>query len=166
MKQLIFKKIILVCVFAGCLCICNAQRLAVKSNLLDWGYGSVNLESEWISRHPFSNNIGYSISCVPSHPFHAQWWYDRRYWFSGRATIGTALGLGFLYVERSRTQVINKQQYRSAVGIQGTLIHCFTINPRWSLEAKIGVGCLRTFPEKEIYCHLNRIGISFMYIIQ
>jgi hypothetical protein len=165
MKQIIFKKILLLCVFAGYSCISEAQRLAIKTNCLAWAVGYSNFESEWISRHPFSNNIGYLISCESFSPNKAQLWYDRRYWFSGRATIGTALGAGLLYEQKTCIKKSKSKVYQRGAGIQGTLIHCFTLNPRWSLEARIGMACLWTLPHQEVRYSLSQVGISLMYIV-
>lgn len=166
MKQTILKKILLGCVLTTCSCICFAQRLAIKSNLLGWGLGYVNLETEWVNRHPFSNNIGYFFSLPYAHHTGTRIWYDCRYWISGRSTFGTALGFGVVYAQRSVSgSRESKPLLRSDMGLRGSLIRCWTLTPHWSLETRIETTCFCSSTSVKIDQGLHQFGVSLMYII-
>lgn len=153
--------------------LCIAQRLCIKTNLPAWGFGFANMETEWINTHPNSFNLGYHLSFARSskpflshHTLLSACWLDYRYWFSGRVTIGTAVGLGGLYMQTSPKTDPTHLLLNHAWGVSGSLIHCFTLHPRWTLEAKLGLALVRNFRSKETRLEMRQSGLSLMYIIQ
>lgn len=169
MKHIFFGGIIGTVLLIGTPCIGRAQSLTVKSDLLLWAFGYANIETEWILSHPYSYNFGYSFSMSQKNQTRSGVWLDVRYWFSGRATLGSALAGGVTYLEQTRP--IRNETAGSEInhtiqfaGIRGHFIHCFTLSPHWSLEASIGNSC--TLASKGGFHNKIDLKISMMYIIQ
>ena len=141
----------------------NAQRVALKSNLIDWATLSAN---------PFS----FTIADMKATHFRFQ--PELRYWFNrpmARHFMGISL-LGGLYNVKFKEHLYEGDIW--AAGL--TYGYAFVLSRHWNMEATLGIGMakLRAFDyregeEKPATPNLSkwspvpiRLGLSFSYIFK
>ena len=121
-----------------------AQRVAVRTNLLEWATISPNIGAEfaiaphWSIDFGISGNCGnptsYKIDNVKVQP-------ELRYWF-GRPMARHFLGLTAFYSSYDAC-FKNKKRYGDAGAAGITYGYDFVLGKRWNLEATVGIGVLR-----------------------
>lgn len=161
----------------------NAQRVALKSNLIDWATLSPNLALEMrlngrltldisATTHPFSFTIA-DIKAT-----HARLQPELRYWFNrpmARHFVGLSF-LGALYNVRFKEHWYEGDMWGAGLSYG----YAFVLSKHWNMEATLGVGMarLRAFDyregeEKPDTPNLRkwspvpiRLGLSFSYIFK
>lgn len=144
----------------------QAQRLCIKTNLPAWGCGHSNMEMEWMVQHPFSYNLGYIHAFTPQNPSLTACWLDYRYWFSGRVSIGTAIGIGGLLIQESTRGPNSTLTHQQGGGINCSILHGFTLHARWSLELKLSLGLAAVYPNPAFRLEMRHSSLSLTYILQ
>ncbi len=163
--------------------IVNAQRVALKSNLIDWATLSPNLAMEVrlnqkftldisATTHPFS----FTIADIKATHFRLQ--PELRYWFNrpmARHFVGVGL-LGGLYNLRVKEHFYEGDIWGAGI----TYGYAFVLSRHWNMEATLGVGMARARAfdyrvdeEKPATPNLLkwtpvpiRLGLSFSYLFK
>lgn len=161
----------------------NAQRVALKTNVIDWATLSPNLALEMRLNQRLSLDIS-----ATTHPFsftiadvkatHVRLQPELRYWFNrpmARHFVGLSF-LGGLYNVK-----VNHRFYEGDIWGAGLSYgYAFVLSRHWNLEATLGVGMarLRAFkygedeqkPDTPNWYRWSpvpiRLGLSFSYIFK
>lgn len=187
------KRLLLTIVLAGCCHLAApAQQIAVKTNLLYWATGTLNLGAEVaVSKH---STISLTANCNPwtfGSDNKIQAWFvqpEYRYWFTEKFTrhyvgvhlIGGKFEIGGFKLPFGLFKNLRNHYYKgSVVGAGISYGYHFYISPRWNLEAMVGVGLARinyhaepvSGPKAASYRNTTRylpvpteVGISFVYL--
>ena len=145
----------------------NAQRVALKSNLIDWATLSPNLAVEM----RLNQRLTLDISAA-ANPFSLRYWFNRP---MARHFMGISL-LGGLYNVKFKEHLYEGDIW--AAGL--TYGYAFVLSRHWNMEATLGIGMakLRAFDyregeEKPATPNLSkwspvpiRLGLSFSYIFK
>jgi len=161
----------------------NAQRLALKTNAIDWLTLSPNLSLEARLNRHFTLDIGIvgnpikiTIADIRFNTFRVQ--PELRYWFNrpmARHFMGFAL-LGGIYDTQFRSHYYSGDAY--AAGF--TYGYALVLNRHWNMEFTAGVGLARvraykwrTWEPRPSDMNFNkwciipiRLGVSFSYIFK
>ncbi|MGL5683322.1 MAG: DUF3575 domain-containing protein [Marinifilaceae bacterium] len=174
------KKYILLGCFVFISFFCNAQHIAIKSNVLELGLSSPNLGFEFVLSRKLSlelssgyNNWGFKdrINYFRLQP-------ELRYWFQ-RPLIQHALGVSLLYLNNN-IKADGTRFDGDIVGGGLTYGYSCVLGERWNLEVGVGAGMVRckqfkwekneSKPEepnvdKWTFAPI-KCGVSFVYIIR
>ncbi len=154
--KLHLKKVVGTALTAIALCVggqASAQRVAVKTNFVDWGTLAPNIGMETrLSRHltlntsisgaPFNVKVsGYEFKYLRFDP-------ELRYYFTrpmARHFIAFSTTLGSIRWNRYDKSQSNYEGYEGAIMAVGASYgYCKPISKHWNIEAEIGVGWLYT----------------------
>lgn len=161
----------------------NAQRVALKSNLIDWATLSPNLAVEMRLNQRLTLDISaaanpFSFTIADMKATHFRFQPELRYWFNrpmARHFMGISL-LGGLYNVKFKEHLYEGDIW--AAGL--TYGYAFVLSRHWNMEATLGIGMakLRAFDyregeEKPATPNLSkwspvpiRLGLSFSYIFK
>lgn len=161
----------------------NAQRVALKSNLIDWATLSPNLALEMrlngkltLDISATANPFSFTIADVKS--THARLQPELRYWFN-RPMARHFVGLGFLggmYNVEWKKHFYEGDMWGAGLSYG----YAFVLSRHWNVEATLGVGMARfrafDYREGEVKPDTPnllkwspvpvRLGLSFSYIFK
>jgi hypothetical protein len=128
----------------------NAQKIAVKTNALEWATISPNISAEFVVSPTMSLDLSASFNKWT--PFsnvdldHLKIQPELRYWFQ-RPMAQHFVGFTVLYIDYD---IVNKGICHDGQGIAGgfTYGYDFVLSKRWNLELTAGVGALYRFERK------------------
>lgn len=174
-------------VWIACAILCtqfvNAQRVALKSNVIDWATLSPNLALEMRLNSRLTLDISatanpFTFSVADVKATHARLQPELRYWFNrpmARHFVGLSF-LGGLYNMNIRQHLYQGDIWGAGLSYG----YAFVLSRHWNFEATLGVGMarLRAFDyregeEKPATPNLRkwspipiRLGLSFSYIFK
>lgn len=182
MKKVLFRFLLLAGIFLNFQQI-DAQRVALKGNLIDWATLSPNLAVEMRLNQKLSLDISatthpFSFTIADMKATHVRLQPELRYWFNrpmARHFVGVGL-LGGLYNVK-----FNKNFYEGDIfGVGVSYGYVFVLSRHWNLETTLGVGVarLRAFKYREEEQKPDtpnwyrwspipiRLGVTFSYIFK
>lgn len=174
----------IICFLLFCIFSINgfSQKLALKTNLVQWATASPNLGAEFVLSNRLSLDLSGSFNVwFPGSSLalkHVLIQPELRYWF-GRPMTRHFVGATAFY---SNYNVLfrHKRYYGDAVAAGFTYGYVWVINKRWNLEATVGLGALHCrqykYAETEVRPEdINdshwmiapvKLGVSFVYILR
>lgn len=173
-----------ICFILFCLFSINgyAQKLALKTNLVQWATISPNLGAEFVLNNHLSLDISASFNVWDPYSSldlkHALLQPELRYWF-GRPMSRHFLGITTFYSSYDILQN-HKYHYGDAAAAGMTYGYDVVINKHWNFEASVGIGALyyRQFKYNDTETRPQQINdsgwalvpiklaISFVYILR
>lgn len=127
-----------------------SQKIAVKTNALEWATISPNISAEFVVSHNMSLDLSASFNeWVPftNAKFdHLRIQPELRYWFQ-RPMAQHFLGFTLLYIDYD---MMNKSVCHDGQAIGGgfTYGYDFVLTKRWNLELTAGIGAIYRFERK------------------
>ncbi|MFA6871335.1 MAG: DUF3575 domain-containing protein [Bacteroidaceae bacterium] len=158
-----------------------AQKIAIKTNALEWAIASPNIGGEFFLNKRISLGVNVSASPVKIGSFknfHFSIEPEARYWFK-RPQAGPFVGLASRMAEYSVS--LNDTNYKgNFITFGATCGYSWLIGERWNIEAVIGLGYLnckqKKWSDDEPMPEVNndniktlapiKLGLSFSYIIR
>ena len=128
----------------------NAQKIAVKTNLLEWATVSPNISAEFVVSPTMSLDLTASFNEWTPYKNakfdHFRIQPELRYWFQ-RPMAQHFLGFTLMYIDY---ELLRKGEYHDGQGIGGgfTYGYDFVLSKRWNLELTAGIGAFYRFEKK------------------
>jgi hypothetical protein len=174
------RNLLLLCFFTITLCT-SAQRIALKTNTLDWLVASPNIGTEFILSSSSSFNINVSASPFSTSFFknkHALLGIEYKHWFT-RPLTGHFVGV-MAHIDEYDRLLLGDYHKGNQIAAGFTYGYNMVLSERWNLEFELGLGYMRQREKKwdkdaEIPQTNNnnkntfapiKLAVSFSYIIK
>lgn len=178
-------QLLLSLVFALSVFPATAQRIALKTNTIDWALGSANLSLETRVSPRVTVDLGIAGNPLKWSPYGSNYMLKNfrvnpevRYWFNrpmARHFMGVAMTIGAYDLQ------VNKRRYKGDIVAAGvTYGYALVLNKHWNVEFTAGIGLgkawgykFRSNEEQPFESNMSkwipvpiRTGISFSYIFK